>query len=61
MTNLEELHRRAYESLDQEDNFNYGDDTTIHWQPVAKSEKEIEFEKQMAKLKAMKAFNNRGR
>lgn len=61
MTDLEELHRRAYESLDREDNFNYGEDATIHWQPVAKSEKDIEFEKQMAKLKAMKAFNNRGR
>lgn len=58
MPSLEELHRRAYESLDREDNFNYGEDTTIHWQPVAKSEKEIEFEKQMTKLKA---FNNRGR
>lgn len=58
MTNLEELHRKAYENINREDNFNYGEDVTIHWCPVAR---DAEFEKQIAKLKAMKAFNNRSR
>lgn len=53
---LKELYEAAYKAIDREDNFNYGDDETI-WQPVAR---DVEFEKQMAKLKAMKEFN-RGR
>lgn len=53
---LKELHEAAYKAIDREDNFNYGDDETI-WQPVAR---DVEFEKQIAKLKAMKEFN-RGR
>lgn len=31
--------KASSESLDREDNFNYAEDTTIYWQPVAKSEK----------------------
>lgn len=63
--NLEELHRRAYQSLDREDNFNQGeepeqseeeDDTNV-WAPVAK---DPEFEKHIEKLKRMKAFNMKG-
>lgn len=54
---LEELHKAAYESLDTEDNFNY-DDEDVVWKPVAK---DVEFEKHIAKLKAMQAFNRGGR
>lgn len=50
---LEELHNAAYKSLDKEDNYNYGDDL-VKWKPVAK---DVEFEKHIAKLKAMKMFN----
>lgn len=50
---LEELHRKAYESIDRDDNFNYGEDETS-WKPVAR---DVEFEKQVAKLRAMKRFN----
>lgn len=57
MIDIEELHRKAYETIDREDNFNYGEDATIHWRPVAR---DAEFEKQIAKLKWMKEFN-RGR
>lgn len=54
---LEELHRAAYETLDREDNFNYGDDVVqVHWKPVAR---DIEFDKHIAKLKAMREFNRR--
>lgn len=59
--NLEELHRRAYQSLDREDNFNLGEDEqpedTNVWAPVAK---DPEFEKHIEKLKRMKAFNMKG-
>lgn len=51
---LEKLHNAAYKSLDKEDNYNYDDKDIIHWKPVAK---DIEFEKHIAKLKAMKMFN----
>lgn len=51
---LKQLHDEAYATLDRFDNYNYDDDI-VHWQPVAKKDKE--FEKQMAKLKAMKKFN----
>lgn len=51
---LKQLHDEAYSSIDRFDNYNY-DDNLVHWQPVAKKDKE--FEKQMAKLKAMKKFN----
>lgn len=52
---LSELRREAYESLDIEENYNYDDgEIIIHWKPVAK---DVEFEKQIAKLKAMKRFN----
>lgn len=52
---LEELHNAAYKSLNNNDNYNYDDDEDIiHWKPVAK---DVEFEKQLAKLKAMKKFN----
>lgn len=54
---LEELHKAAYESLDTEDNFNYGDDV-VRWKPVAK---DVEVEKQITKLQAMQAFNRSGR
>lgn len=53
---LKELHDDAYESLDKFDNYNYGDNL-VHWQPVAKPQKDQEFEKHIAKLKAMKEFN----
>ena len=52
---LEELHRAAYDTLDREDNFNYGDDI-VHWKPVAR---DVEFDKHIAKLKAMREFNRR--
>ena len=61
--NLEELHRRAYQSLDREDDFNQGEDeqseedVTNVWAPVAK---DPEFEKHIEKLKRMKAFNMKG-
>lgn len=61
MSSLEELHRKAYEAIDREDNFNYGENATIHWQPVAKPQKDQEFEKHIAKLKAMKEFNRGAR
>lgn len=52
---LADMHKDAYESLDIEENYNYDDgETIIHWKPVAK---DVEFEKQLAKLKAMKRFN----
>lgn len=52
---LKEMHNDAYNSLDREDNFNYGEDL-IKWQPVVR---DLEFEKHIAKLKAMKRFNER--
>lgn len=62
--NLEELHRRAYQSLDREDNFNLGEfeepeqpDNINAWTPVAR---DLEFEKHIEKLKRMKAFNLKG-
>lgn len=63
--NLEELHRRAYQSLDREDNFNLGEfeqpepeeDNIDVWAPVAR---DPEFEKHIEKLKRMKAFNLKG-
>lgn len=51
---LKQLHDEAYASIDRYDNYNYGDNL-VHWQPVAKPDKE--FDKQIAKLKAMKEFN----
>lgn len=53
---LKKLHQAAYNSIDKFDNYNYDEDT-IHWQPVSKPDKDIEFEKHIAKLKAMKEFN----
>lgn len=61
--NLEELHRKAYQSLDREDNFNLGEfeqpeeDSIDVWTPVAR---DLEFEKHIEKLKRMKAFNLKG-
>lgn len=61
--NLEELHRRAYQSLDREDNFNQGEFEQSEesendvWAPVAR---DLEFEKHIEKLKRMKAFNLKG-
>ena len=62
--NLEELHRRAYQSLDREDNFNLGEFEQPEeaasidvWTPVAR---DLEFEKHIEKLKRMKAFNLKG-
>lgn len=62
--NLEELHRRAYQSLDREDNFNLGEfeqpeaeDSIDIWAPVSR---DLEFEKHIEKLKRMKAFNMKG-
>lgn len=55
---LKELHDEAYATLDRYDNYNY-DNNLVHWQPVAKPDKE--FEKQIAKLKAMKDFNRGGK
>lgn len=57
---LKELHDDAYKSLDKFDNYNYGDNL-MHWQPVAKPQKDQEFEKHIAKLKAMKEFNRGAR
>lgn len=55
---LEELHQAAYNTIDKFDNYNYDDDEdVIHWQPVSKPVKDVEFEKQIAKLKAVKRFN----
>lgn len=53
---LKELHDAAYNSLDRFDNYNYGENL-IHWRPVVKPQKDQEFEKHIAKLKAMKEFN----
>ena len=50
---LEEMHNAAYKAMDREDNFNYGDDEPT-WRPVAR---DVEFEKHIAKLRAMKEFN----
>lgn len=60
--NLEELHQRAYQSLDREDNFNLGEfeqpeESLDVWTPVAR---DPEFEKHIEKLKRMKAFNLKG-
>ena len=61
MSKLEELHKAYLESKELEENYNFDDNKPKHeenefntWQPVAK---DVEFEKQIAKLKAMKAFN----
>lgn len=61
MPKLEELHRAYMASKEIEENYNFDDNTNKleenefnTWQPVAR---DIEFEKQIAKLKAMKAFN----
>lgn len=52
---LADMHKDAYKSLDVEENYNYDDgEIVIHWKPVAK---DVGFEKQLAKLKAMKRFN----
>lgn len=53
---LKEMHEAAYKAMDCEDNFNFDDDEPV-WRPVAR---DVEFEKHIAKLKAMKEFN-RGR
>lgn len=58
--NLKELHDKAHESIDKFDNYNYGEDV-VHWKPVAKPQKDQEFEKHIAKLKAMKEFNRGAR
>lgn len=72
MKSLEELHNAYIKSRDLEDNFNFDDDNEIrkineyyntdnevveltHWQPVAR---DVEFKKQVAKLKAMQKFNH---
>ena len=71
MKSLEELHNAYMESRDLEDNYNVDDDhearkineycntrddvCDVHWQPVAR---DVEFEKQVAKLKAMQKFNH---
>ena len=64
MSKLEELHKAYMASKEPEENYNYDDNKPKTeenefntWQPVAR---DIEFEKHIAKLKAMKAFN-RGR
>lgn len=64
MSKLEELHKAYMASKELEENYNYDDNKPKieenefnTWQPVAR---DIEFEKHIAKLKAMKAFN-RGR
>jgi hypothetical protein len=62
MPTIEELHKKYMESRESDiDNFNYGDDIDkvednefSVWHPVAKDEG---FEKHIAKLKAMKQFN----
>lgn len=70
MPTLEELHNAYMKSIDDFDNYNVDDDheaqqindyynsgdevSEVHWQPVAK---DIEFEKHIAKLKAMQKFN----
>lgn len=70
MPTLEELHNAYMASREIEDNYNFDDEheaqkineyynsgdevSEIHWQPVAR---DVEFEKQMTKLRAMKIFN----
>ena len=54
---LAELHKKAMESIDKFDNYNY-DNEDYHWEPVAKDE---EFTKHINKLKAMKKFNEKSR
>lgn len=72
MSTLEELHNAYMESRDSVENYNFDNEheaqkineycntkddvSDIHWQPVAK---DVEFEKQIIKLKALKAFNRR--
>ena len=61
MPTLEQLHNAYIESKEPEENYNFDDDTNEPeenefntWQPVAR---DIEFEKHIAKLKAMQNFN----
>lgn len=54
---LKQLHDAAYKNMDREDNFNFDDDEPV-WRPVAR---DVEFEKHIAKLKAMKEFNRGAR
>lgn len=62
MSNLDELHKKYMESKQHDlEDFNYGDEVDqaeenefSTWQPVAR---DVEFEKHIQKLKAMKNFN----
>lgn len=62
MNKLDELHKAYMESRENEaEDYNYGNETDSleenefsTWHPIAK---DIEFEKYIAKLKAMKQFN----
>jgi hypothetical protein len=61
MPKLEELHRAYMASKEIEENYNFDDNTNKPeenefntWQPVAR---DVEFEKHIAKLKAMQKFN----
>lgn len=61
MPKLEQLHNAYLESKELEENYNFDDhkpkieeNEFNIWQPVAR---DIEFEKQIAKLKAMQKFN----
>ena len=61
MPNLEELHKAYMASKEIEENYNFDDNINKPeenefntWQPVAR---DVEFEKHIAKLKAMKNFN----
>lgn len=61
MSKLEQLHNAYIESKEPEENYNFDDhkpkteeNEFNTWQPVAR---DIEFEKQITKLKAMQKFN----
>ena len=61
MSKLEQLHKAYMASKEIEENYNFDDNHQQPeenefsvWQPVAR---DIEFEKQIAKLKAMQKFN----
>lgn len=61
MSKLEQLHKAYMETKEPEENYNFDDhkpkieeNEFNTWQPVAR---DIEFEKQIAKLKAMQKFN----
>lgn len=61
LSKLEQLHKAYMETKEPEENYNFDDhkpkieeNEFNTWQPVAR---DIEFEKQIAKLKAMQKFN----